>query len=60
MVYSSKGLLRKSEVDRLQTAELARQKAVDDKHDSQFCALAISMILVVMWCGVLTFAVLQK
>lgn len=49
-----------SDIDRAQQAELERQKAVDDKHDSQFLILALVEMFLVIWLASLTFAIILK
>lgn len=45
---------RLSAIDRAQQLELARQKAVDDKHDAQFVATIIFGAIFTLWCFILT------
>ncbi len=46
--------LSKAQIDRLQTKELERQRAVDERHDDKIYALGLIQMFIVVWLLILT------
>jgi hypothetical protein len=51
--------LAKALIDKEQSKELDRQRAVDDLHYFYFIMLSIAQLIVVLWLGVITAIVLK-